>query len=404
MEASQSELYKKVQKRANKVSAAQQYQMLSEVLQAHVNRLIHEQRKLNPHGDWSCVYAKERQKALKARNVSRDDYEVVSMQVILMKRPLQTKSYPRTPMGELIDLGPQFGTGFSHPRRVNSENIHQASDHLPQFHAGLKMPPSLRYHWARNRQNKPSGTAVELEGVAPDFATRPSTSDGVLRNHNPDGSGKLGIVEELRGLKRPRYVYPSEPIYGTTPHSFHFFFIRPEQYHLENDEDSETIDYNAQSDDGSFTPRIGSPSERSTGRISPSIRCTCQDHCCSPASITSLEDLNDQTSYSSARFQHQDEAAFSDMESKTSRCESPCSSTDTVQPRGVPPTKRPRLSALHKSPLGQMEQKPYVQYLKEEELRSRLLECEARLAQWEKTFHRQIQWRMRVVQGPYHGH
>ena len=411
MEVSQSELYRKVQKRANKVSAAQQYQMLSEVLQAHVDRLIHEQRKIHPHRDWSCVYAKERSKASKVRNASREDYEVVSMQVILMQRPLQTKSNPRTPMGELVDLGPQFGAGFSHPRRVNSENIHQASDHLPHFHAGLKLPPSSRYRWVRNIQNKPSGTAVELEGIAPDFAARPSTADGVLRNRNPDGSGKFGAVEELRGVKRSRYVlnepsYPSEPAYGTTPHSslLHFPSKRPEHSHSESDEESETIEYNAQSDDGSFTPRMGSPSERSTGRVSPSIRCTCQDHCCSSASIASLEDPDDRNLYSSARLQRQDDATFSDMESKASRCESPCSSVDTVQPRSVPPAKRPRLSALHKLPLGQLEKKPYIQFMNEDQLRTRLLECEARLEQWEKTFYRQTQWQMRVVQRQHHGY
>lgn len=104
MHLSQSELYKMVQKKANKVSAAQQYQNLSPIRRAHVNQLIHEQKKLDPSVEWSCVYAKERDRASKARNAHPADYETVSMDIILMKRPLNTRPYPRTPMGDLVDL------------------------------------------------------------------------------------------------------------------------------------------------------------------------------------------------------------------------------------------------------------------------------------------------------------
>jgi hypothetical protein len=104
MHLSQSELYKMVQKKANKVSAAQQYQNLSPIRRDHVNQLIHEQKKLDPSVEWSCVYAKERDRASKARNAHRADYETVSMDIILMKRPLNTRPYPRTPMGDLVDL------------------------------------------------------------------------------------------------------------------------------------------------------------------------------------------------------------------------------------------------------------------------------------------------------------
>jgi hypothetical protein len=104
MHLTQSELYKMVQKKANKVSAAQQYQNLSPTRRAHVNQLIHEQKKLDPSVEWSCVYAKERDRASKARNAHRADYETVSMDIILMKRPLNNRPYPRTPMGDLVDL------------------------------------------------------------------------------------------------------------------------------------------------------------------------------------------------------------------------------------------------------------------------------------------------------------
>ncbi|CAI7582063.1 unnamed protein product [Penicillium pancosmium] len=108
MHLSQSEFYKMVHKRANKVSAAQQYQNLSDTRRAHVNQLIHEQRRNDPSNEWSCVYAKECDRASKPRNAHRDDYETVSMDVILMKRPMKTKVYPRTPMGDLVDLGVTF--------------------------------------------------------------------------------------------------------------------------------------------------------------------------------------------------------------------------------------------------------------------------------------------------------
>ncbi|KAJ5737316.1 uncharacterized protein N7483_002510 [Penicillium malachiteum] len=103
-ELSQDKLSKKVHKRAKKVSAAHQYQMLSDFRQAHVNLLLHDLKQIYPQVDWSCVYAKERKRSSKARNANLEDFETVSMQVILMQRSLYTKTHPRTPMGELVDL------------------------------------------------------------------------------------------------------------------------------------------------------------------------------------------------------------------------------------------------------------------------------------------------------------
>jgi hypothetical protein len=123
MYLNQSEFYKMVQKRANKVSAAQQYQNLSDTRRAHVNQLIHEQRRSDPQVEWSCVYAKERDRPSKARNAHRDDYETVSMDIILMKRPMKTKSYPRTPMGDLVDLGI--------PSRLDEDDAHETTNRRP---------------------------------------------------------------------------------------------------------------------------------------------------------------------------------------------------------------------------------------------------------------------------------
>lgn len=104
MHLPQSEFYRMVQKRASKFSAAQQYQNLSEIRRAHVNQIIHEQRLIDPQLEWSCVYAKECHRASKPRNAHPNDYETVSMVIILLKRPMKTNPYPRTPMGDLVDL------------------------------------------------------------------------------------------------------------------------------------------------------------------------------------------------------------------------------------------------------------------------------------------------------------
>ncbi|KAJ5646218.1 hypothetical protein N7490_002590 [Penicillium lividum] len=124
----QSDFCRKVQKRANKISAAQQYQFLSEVRQAHINQLIAERRLLTPEVEWSCVYAKEREKPSKARNAHRDDYEIVSMQIILMQRPVKTKTHFRTPMGDLVDLGVHFGPRPDRARWSSDEETHGVRD------------------------------------------------------------------------------------------------------------------------------------------------------------------------------------------------------------------------------------------------------------------------------------
>lgn len=141
MHLDQSEFYKMVQKRANKVSAAQQYQNLSNIRRAHVNQLIHEQRRSDPNVEWSCVYAKERDRPAKARNAHRNDYETVSMDIILMQRPMRTRSYPRTPMGDLVDLGIPFRLdGDDLPK--TPRRLEEVSQERPLEISGLHFVPS----------------------------------------------------------------------------------------------------------------------------------------------------------------------------------------------------------------------------------------------------------------------
>lgn len=183
---SQRDFCKKVQKRANKISAAQQYQSLSEIRQAHINQLIAEKRPIDPNVEWSCVYAKERQKASKPRNARRDDYEVVSMQIILMKRPANTKTHFRTPMGDLVDLGVHFG---SHPDRAKSsreENVHEVRDQdlLTRSHFRNQSMPA--FPGPQRSQTFSGNEAVCQVRRAQEPLPRPATATTVRRKTEID--------------------------------------------------------------------------------------------------------------------------------------------------------------------------------------------------------------------------
>lgn len=105
-----------VRKQAETTSPAQQYQQLVKIRRAHVNQFINDQRRWNPSWEWSCVYVEEHRRACKARNAGSSDFETVSMTVILLKRPLNIGPYPRTPMGDLVDLRCRQGWYVVPPR------------------------------------------------------------------------------------------------------------------------------------------------------------------------------------------------------------------------------------------------------------------------------------------------
>lgn len=171
MHLDQSEFCKMVQKRANKISAAQQYQNLSDTRCAHVNQLIHEQRRSDPQVEWSCVYAKERNRSSQGRNAHRDDYEAVSMDIILMKRPMKTKSYPRTPMGDLVDLGIPFRLdGNDVPTSSDSRPDTMPQERLPELATfGLhSIPPNLGAQRDRSRASgQTTGPSRPIQGPLP---------------------------------------------------------------------------------------------------------------------------------------------------------------------------------------------------------------------------------------------
>ncbi|KAJ5243013.1 uncharacterized protein N7469_001340 [Penicillium citrinum] len=181
MHLSQGEFYKMVHKRASKVSAAQQYQNLSDVRRAHVNQLIHEQRRSDSSNEWSCVYAKERDRPVKARNAHRDDYETVSMDIILMKRPMKTKSYPRTPMGDLVDLGMSFGQNNYRPSRIM---LPSAVHSVPPFMPGQVIGPG---HVVQGPLPRPTPVTRRFRGL--DLG-QPATGDQYNGLHGQMGYEK----------------------------------------------------------------------------------------------------------------------------------------------------------------------------------------------------------------------
>ncbi|KAI9043409.1 uncharacterized protein KD926_003560 [Aspergillus affinis] len=97
MHLNQADLIKLVQRKGKKLSSAQQYQTLKKLRRTHVDQLINEHRQSDPRFEWTCVYVNEDEKPFKGKNSRRGDYETVSMDVILMRKPLDTAHNPKTP-------------------------------------------------------------------------------------------------------------------------------------------------------------------------------------------------------------------------------------------------------------------------------------------------------------------
>ncbi|OJJ51074.1 hypothetical protein ASPZODRAFT_138197 [Penicilliopsis zonata CBS 506.65] len=111
MRLSQNDLAKMVQKKTRKHSAAKQYQGLSILRRAHVDRLIEERRRESndPKFEWYCAYVSTDEKAFKGKGARPGDYETVSMDVIVARklRPgfsIINGSSPHAVLGDLVDL------------------------------------------------------------------------------------------------------------------------------------------------------------------------------------------------------------------------------------------------------------------------------------------------------------
>ncbi|KAJ6184252.1 hypothetical protein N7519_005553 [Penicillium mononematosum] len=177
MNLSQDEYFKMIQKRANKKSAVQQYQSLSsDTRRAHINQLMDEQRHNNPLVEWSCVYAKENRRISKARHARRGDYETVSMDVIVMKRPMKTQAYFQASMGGLVTNGEPFRSDT----KDSPVWSHYGGHPLTSGRNGNILRPML--------QNLPSQVALAMNPFAP-----------------------------LNSARRPDYVYLNGRVGATSP-------------------------------------------------------------------------------------------------------------------------------------------------------------------------------------------
>ncbi|OQD86659.1 hypothetical protein PENANT_c007G00518 [Penicillium antarcticum] len=123
MNLSQHELFELVQKRGSKKPAAQQYQNLScNAKRAHIIQLIDEQRRRNPHVEWSCVYAKEISQPSEAPHARYGEYATVTMNVILLKMP-KNQMHIRTKTGGSVTRHSDPGVDTSHRARKQQQCI-----------------------------------------------------------------------------------------------------------------------------------------------------------------------------------------------------------------------------------------------------------------------------------------
>ncbi|KAJ5160196.1 uncharacterized protein N7482_007200 [Penicillium canariense] len=358
MHLSQSEFYKMVQKRADKVSAAQQYQNLSDTRRAHVTRLIHEQKKIDPQVEWSCVYAKERDRPSKARNAHRSDYETVSMNIILMKRPMNTRPYPRTPMGDLVDLA------------------QRQTDAAQHFHAHDAMPPP-RYPTA------PTATGQKDAALGSDPTSAPLSS--VVQGPQPRPVSVTSPFTRLElGQSTPA---PSEQ-YGTLRGQT---ATEKDQPNVDHDEAGYLSETSEAEDGESMIFDESQSDDSSSTEDADHMDCECQEprslptpprnRSCSPNKHETVSHGAQYRQKSRGRhFGRKDKLRYHYLDILASK-----NGLGNVMPgRRV---RGPGVTATAATSDVKLWEKRYrIQRIDDEELRSRLLDCEARIEQWERAF------------------
>ena len=191
MNLNQDEYIEMVQKRADRKPPVQQYRKLSsDTLRAHINQLIDEQKNSNPLAEWSCVYVKEHSKISKTRHTRRSDHETVSMDVIIMQRPVNTQAFSRTLMGGSVAIGKPLPLDTNNPpmwshHRDNHQMPNQNENNLrPILH---DLPPHLApamNHFARlvsTRAAHDDPNGQQFEATHPhDETSHPAGSRGHL--------------------------------------------------------------------------------------------------------------------------------------------------------------------------------------------------------------------------------
>ncbi|KAJ5587509.1 uncharacterized protein N7459_003274 [Penicillium hispanicum] len=372
MHLTQSEFYKLVQKRANKVSAAQQYQNLSDTRRAHVNQLIHEQRRLDPSGEWSCVYAKERDRPAKARNAHRDDYETVSMDIILMKRPMKTKSYPRTPMGELVDLNvPLRHNG------IEAHKLHRMQSNVMSPERRSEMAPPRYPSMQASAHPLTPGTVVGSDCVVQGPLPRPVPVTGSLRQLD------LGPAQIVEGYEDTIALHASAA-------------------RTHRNLDCESVDWSSEadsSDDEGSVTSDESQSDMSSALDDEDMDCEYQGplqpptiprkHSCSPTRRDPGFGAHYRRRSSSRHIERRDRLSglrYHNIEMMPA--------THYVSAR------RARSSRAGIQDPVSREKKYRIKRMDDEEMRNRLLDCEARLEQWEKAFEQQSRIRQTNMPEP----
>jgi hypothetical protein len=223
MNLSQADLFQLVQKRAKKSTAAEQYQALSKLKRTHVDQLINEHRLSDPRFEWTFAYIKEDSKPIKGKGARRGDFETLSMDVVIVRRPVtveladvqaHSKSREEHPIDprnfvpedvhrpRIVEINGQWNEPvINHsqlPADMNHAQQHpQQAYHQPHFPApghadaarqqhlhqqqwsGMKQQPEIHHHGIPHSGNNP-----QFQPQKPGIRIIPVTPDGHPRGHD----------------------------------------------------------------------------------------------------------------------------------------------------------------------------------------------------------------------------
>ncbi|KAL7652677.1 hypothetical protein ACMYSQ_009941 [Aspergillus niger] len=219
MNLSQSDLMKLVHKRTKKIPIAEQYQSLSKVKRAHVDQLISELRKSDPHFEWTCVYVKEDEKPFKGKNSRRGDYETLSVNVVIMRKATDLV-FPKIPVDDHVDVEalpkPQDRVPTTHVHNNPSDSgpkgmprSMQPSEPLvgPTIHQG-PMPPALNH----NQQPLPTRFHQSPPHQSPSHQPPPQLPQGYPGPRPHMAQGPWPWVHGMPAGMQPHHAQPGMPV------------------------------------------------------------------------------------------------------------------------------------------------------------------------------------------------
>lgn len=252
MNLSQTDLFQLVQKRTRKSTAVEQYQALSKLKRNHVDQLINEHRRSDPRFEWTCAYIKEIFKPVKGKGARRGDFETLSMDVVIVRRPVtaepgdgQTHSQPREEhpvdsnhfMAEdarrprIVEINGQWSEpAISHAQMpANTNQAQQHSQHAyqqphfpPQGHADarqqhhqqtqwpLHQQPEIHHHGVtepgNNPQFQPQNPGIRIIPVAPDGHPQ-SLDHGLSSNQINQHADRLSMRPEIHSQTKENKTF-----------------------------------------------------------------------------------------------------------------------------------------------------------------------------------------------------